>query len=61
MGAGKTTVGKALAGKLGSSYTDRHTVTADGSYNASPVYARACHIRVRTDHGTLEEVMDEIK
>ena len=26
-----------------------------------PVYARACHIRVRTDHGTLEEVMDEIK
>ena len=25
------------------------------------VYARACHIRVRTDCGTLEEVMDEIK
>ena len=26
-----------------------------------PVYARACHFRLLTDHGTLEVVMDEIK
>lgn len=27
----------------------------------SPVYEHACHIRVRTDYGTLEEVMEYIK